>query len=129
MIPKGDVLRVEVSVNQSELELVSARSDLDVSWAALEHAVGSQLEKGDVLDALGTGDEPVPLAGDSSCDIVAAALAQRPELTAYRFYGERAAQFVKAVSGQRQPKVTLSGRLNSDRDDRSCRLSLRRVNG
>ena len=119
MIPKGDVLRVEVSVNQSELELVSARSVFDVSWAALEHAVGSKLEKGGVLDALGTSDEPVPPTGGISGDIVAAALAQRPELTAYRFYGERAAQLVKAASGQRQPKVTLSGRLNSDRDDRS----------
>lgn len=119
MIPKGDVLHVEVSVNQSELELVSARSDFDVSWAALEHAVGSKLEKGGVLDALGRSDEPVPPTGGISGDIVAAALAQRPELTAYRFYGERAAQLVKAASGQRRPKVTLSGRLNSDRDDRS----------
>lgn len=119
MIPKGDVLHVEVSVNQSRLELVSARSDFDVSWAALEHAVGSKLEKGDVLDALEANDEPVPPVGEISGDIVAVALARRPELSAYRFYGERAAQLVKAASGQRQPKVTLSGRLNSDHDDRS----------
>ena len=119
MIPKGDVLHVEVSVNQSKLELVSARGDFDVSWVALEHAVGSKLQKGDILDALETGDEPVPPAGEISDDIVAVALARRPELNAYRFYGERAAQLVKAASGQRQPKVTLSGRLNSDHDDRS----------
>ena len=119
MIPKGDVLHVEVSVNQSRLELVAARSDFDVSWAALEHAVGSKLEKGDVLDALEADDEPVPPDGEISGDVVAAALARRPELNAYRFYGERAAQLVKAASGQRQPKVTLSGRLNSDHDDRS----------
>ena len=54
-----------------------------------------------------------------SGDIVSTALAQRPELIAYRLYGERAAQLVEAASGQRRPKVTLSGRLNSDRDDRS----------
>ncbi len=119
MIPKGDVLHVEVSVNQSRLELVAARSDFDVSWAALEHAVGSKLEKGDVLDALEADDEPVPPDVEISGDVVAAALARRPELNAYRFYGERAAQLVKAASGQRQPKVTLSGRLNSDHDDRS----------
>ena len=119
MIPKGDVLHVEVSVNQSRLELVAARSDFDVSWAALEHAVGSKLEKGDVLDAWEADDEPVPPDGEISGDVVAAALARRPELNAYRFYGERAAQLVKAASGQRQPKVTLSGRLNSDHDDRS----------
>lgn len=119
MIPKGDVLHVEVSLNQSRLELVAARSDFDVSWAALEHAVGSKLEKGDVLDALEADDEPVPPDGEISGDVVAAALARRPELNAYRFYGERAAQLVKAASGQRQPKVTLSGRLNSDHDDRS----------
>ena len=119
MIPKGDVLHVEVSVNQSRLELVAARSDFDVSWAALEHAVGSKLEKGDVLDAWEADDEPVPPDVEISGDVVAAALARRPELNAYRFYGERAAQLVKAASGQRQPKVTLSGRLNSDHDDRS----------
>ena len=74
MIPKGDVLHVEVSVNQSKLELVSARGDFDVSWVALEHAVGSKLQKGDILDALETGDEPVPPAGEISDDIVAGRL-------------------------------------------------------
>ena len=84
MIPKGDVLHVEVSLNQSRLELVAARSDFDVSWAALEHAVGSKLEKGDVLDALEADDEPVPPDGEISGDVVAAALARRPELNAYQ---------------------------------------------
>ena len=119
MIPKGDVLRVEVSLNQSELELVSARSDFDVSWAALEHAVGSNLAKSDVPDTLTMEDEPVSPSDEISGDAVGTALMQRPELAAYRFYGERAAQLVRAASGQRRPKVTLSGRVNSDHDDRS----------
>ena len=110
---------LRISRAQSRLELVSTRGDFDVSWVALEHAVGSKLQKGDILDALETSDEPVPPAGEISGDIVAVALARRPELNAYRFYGERAAQLVKATSGQRQPKVTLSGHLNSDHDDRS----------
>ncbi|MDO4787428.1 MAG: TolC family protein [Fretibacterium sp.] len=119
MIPKGDVLRVEVSLNQSELELVSARSDFEVSWSALEHAVGSKLVQGGILDFSGAEDElPSPDRFEFG-EVVDAALAQRPELRAYRFYGERAAQLVKAASGQRRPRVTLSGRLNSDRDDRS----------
>jgi len=64
-------------------------------------------------------DEPVSPSDEISGDAVGTALMQRPELAAYRFYGERAAQLVRAASGQRRPKVTLSGRVNSDHDDRS----------
>ena len=77
MIPKGDVLRVEVSLNQSELELVFARSDFDVSWAALEHAVGSNLAKSDVPDTLTMEDEPVSPSDEISGDAVGTALMQR----------------------------------------------------
>jgi outer membrane protein len=49
MVPKGDVLRVKVSVSQAEQERVSAEGNLDMSFAALERAVGGKIQKSEII--------------------------------------------------------------------------------
>ena len=120
MAPRGDVLRVKVSVNQSELDLVTAQSNFDVSWATLEQAVGAKLdgEKGEVTSAISqeTIDELSPPGYRPPSDFLERALAQRAEIAAYRLYVDRAGALIRASEGRRSPTVSLAGRLNSDQD-------------
>lgn len=118
MAPKGDVLRVKVSVSQGEVELVGARSNLDVAWVALEHAAGSKLPRLEILASL-AGDKPEvlkPPAYQAPDDVVSRALAQRMEIKAYQYYKDRAEQLAKAAAGEARPRVTLSGRGNTNMD-------------
>lgn len=120
MAPKGDVLRVKVSVNQSELDLVSAESNFEISWATLEQAAGTKLvqEKYDTLKSLSqeTIDNLSPPNYVSPANYLERALSQRAEIIAYRHYIDRADSLVRAGKGRRSPSLSLSGRLNSDED-------------
>jgi len=118
MAPKGDVLRVKVSLNQSELDQITARSNFEVSWTGLEFAVGTRLEKEKPLMVAQQEsiDELSPPAFDIPADFLERALEQRPEIHAYRYHIDRANSLVRAAQGQRAPTITLSGQLNSDED-------------
>lgn len=118
MAPKGDVLRVKVSLNQSELDLITAKSNFEVSWTSLEFAVGSRLEKEKSLTIAPQEsiDELSPPLFDISVDFLERALEQRPEIHAYRYHIDRANSLVRAAQGQRAPTLSLSGQLNSDED-------------
>ena len=121
MVPRGDVLRVQVSLSQHQQELITAKGNFEVSWTALEHAVGTQLRLSDFQTVL-HHEEIADLTPPSyvlSGDVSEAARTQRPELRAYQFYKERAEQLAKAAAGERAPRISLSGRLNADRDDSS----------
>ena len=121
MAPKGDVLRVKVSVTQGELSLVSARSDLDVNWVALEHLVGSKLARAEILKPVPSDrtEELEPPEYQTPGDVAGRALSQRAEIKAYQYYRDRAEQLIKSAKGQKLPKVTLTGRLNTDNDSNS----------
>ena len=118
MAPKGDVLRVKVSVNQSELDMVTAQSNLDVGWTALEHAVGTRLDRSKALEFTPQEkiDELSPPAYEIPADFLDRALSQRAEILAYRAHIERADYLIRAARGQKSPSVSLSGRWNSDED-------------
>jgi outer membrane protein TolC len=119
MVPRGDVLRVRISVSQGELDRISAENDLDVSWAALEKAAGVPLSKTEILKPLSEKDirELGPPPYDIPEDAAASALSRRPEMSAYGFYRRRADELISSAKGQRAPKVTLSGRLAAEVDD------------
>jgi len=118
MAPRGDVLRVKVSVNQSELDIVTAQSNLDVAWTALENAVGARLDKREILkiDEQEQIDDLSPPNYTVPADFLDLALSQRAEIFAYGFYVDRAKALVRAAQGQKAPRLSLSGRLNSDED-------------
>ena len=113
MAPKGDVLRVKVSVSQAEQERISAEGNLEMSFAALERAVGQKLQKSEIFPTISESvtNDPIPPSYSVPEDIIAQALSQRPEIAAYEFYGKRANELVKAAKGQRLPTITLSGNL------------------
>lgn len=118
MAPRGDVLRVKVSVNQSELDMISARSSLDVSWTALERAAGAKPDRESVLkvvsgmaiDGLSPPDYDVPE------DFVRLAVSGRAEVEAYKRHIERAEALILSAKGRRLPRLSVSGQLNSDGD-------------
>ena len=119
MVPRGDVLRVRVSIAQGRQELASAQCNFEMSFAALERATGAGLNLKDLQDALSQEamealTPPVYVASGDG------AASWRPELRAYEFYAERAKQLLRAAMGERAPRVTLSGRLNTTRDDSSA---------
>lgn len=119
MVPRGDVLRVKVSIAQGRQELVSAQCNFEMSFAALERATGAGLNLEDLQDALSQEaiEALVPPVYVVSGDRTASG---RPELRAYEFYAERAKQLLRAAMGERAPRVALSGRLNTTRDDSSA---------
>lgn len=118
MASRGDVLRVKVSVNQSKLDIVTAQSRLDVAVTSLEQAVGVSVDRYKIIKKLpaGTVDSLAPPVYTIPENYVELALAQRAEMHAYGFYRERAKSLVNAAKGQRAPRISLSGRLNSDED-------------
>jgi outer membrane protein TolC len=119
MAPKGDVLRVKVSVSQAEQERVSAEGNLHASLAAHDRAVGQKIQKSDIIpETTGSDkDDPLPPSYSVYEDIVKEALSKRPEITAYEFYGSRANELLKAAKGRRLPEITISGNLSATGSD------------
>jgi outer membrane protein TolC len=119
MVPRGDVLRVKVSVSQAEQDRISAEGSLDMGFAAIERAVGAAIQKPETLreaaDASEGGPKPPHYAAPGNA--AALALAQRPELAAYEFYRQRAGQLAKAAKGQSLPRISLSGSLGRSGGD------------
>ncbi len=111
LVPMGDVLRVQVSVSQGELDQIRAANVLEVSWRTLERAVGATLSRSEVL-------KPVP--GDRMFELKPPrykvpenppdkALSQRPELKTYVYYKKRADELARSAAGESLPRVQLSG--------------------
>jgi outer membrane protein TolC len=111
MVPRGDVLRVKVSVSQAEQDRVRAENDLDVGLSALEHSVGVPVLKEEILEEVNdSGIETIrPPEFAVSGDVVSRALSLRPEISAYEFYLKRAGELILAAEGERLPSVSLSG--------------------
>jgi outer membrane protein TolC len=115
MVPKGDVLRVKVSVSQAEQERVRAENDLAVGLSALERSVGVSITGEEILEEVKDKDietiRPPEFAEPE--DIIERALSLRPEISAYEFYRKRADELIRAAEGELMPRVSLSGGLNA----------------
>lgn len=118
LVPMGDVLRVKVSVSQSELDRISAENALDVTWVALERIVGTSLPRDEILKPVdGTRTHELePPSYVVPQQTVDRALAQRAEIRAYEFYKKQADQMVKAAAGQHLPRIALSGQTSTADD-------------
>jgi outer membrane protein TolC len=119
MVPKGDVLRVQISVSQGEIDRISAESELEISWTELERVAGVKLRRDEILNPLSReGVKSLkPPSRDISGDVVSAALSGRAEIKAYGFYEARARELIRSAEGQKLPRIALSGRLAANDDD------------
>lgn len=119
LVPMGDVLRVQVSVSQGEIDELRAASNLEVSWRTLERRVGAKLARADVFKPL-TGDEGIALRPPRYVppdNPVECALAQRPELKTYAYYKRRADELARAAAGEFLPRIQLNAQA-ANTDDR-----------
>ena len=113
VIAQNEVLRVQVAVSSSTLDLIRAESAVKVAWKSLERIVGQTLEG---RYAVARGDfalEPFPLPGDPA----GRALGQRPELRGLDAARKAALMTVKAVKGQALPQVALAAQAYVADDD------------
>jgi outer membrane protein TolC len=111
MVPKGDVLRVRVSVSQAEQERIRAENDLAVGLSALERSIGVSVTREEILEDVRDKDidNMRPPEFTVSGDVVSTALSLRPEISAYEFYSKRAGELIRAAEGERMPRVSISG--------------------
>ena len=103
-VAKNEVLRVQVSVSSSKLNLIQAESNVKVAWKELERITGQSLEENYTVVA---GDFDLEKF-DIPEDPLTKALALRPELKGLEASRNAALQTVKAVKGQILPQVSLS---------------------
>lgn len=103
-VAKNEVLRVQVSVSSSKLDLIRAESNVKVAWKELERITGQSLEENYTVAA---GDYDLENF-DVPEDLLARALGLRPELKGLEASRNAALQTVRAVKGQVMPQVSLS---------------------
>jgi outer membrane protein len=105
MVAKNEVLRVEVSVSEGELNRIRAANGVDVAWHALERAVGVPLRSAYSLLPEKV-DEELPPAPPGA---VALGLASRPEARALEEAMNSALMASKAARASGGPKIILMG--------------------
>ncbi len=107
VVAQDEVLRVEVDVANGELNVISAKNAVDVSWRALERAVGTSLRSVYNLPApeKETPRAPVPKWNDESL------YSLRPELRALDYSRRSALAVAAAAQGSTGPKIAATGEL------------------
>ncbi|NLA90680.1 MAG: TolC family protein, partial [Synergistaceae bacterium] len=105
MVAKNEVLRVEVSVSEAELNRIRAANGVDVAWHALERAAGTTLRARYALPQEEfEGDLPPAPEG-----AVEMGLASRPETRALASAMDSALLASKAARASGGPKIILMG--------------------
>jgi len=108
VVPKNEVLRVQVAVSQAELDLIQAKSALDVAWLVLERVTGTPMKDKYSLPSLKTG---LTLMGDYDIpgDPQELAMKLRPEIRALENARASALHIAAAAAGKKRPQVMLTG--------------------
>ncbi len=100
-----DLTFAELNLSQAKLLLIITQNNIGKAFAYLSRALGSVDQKTYTLR-----EEPLPAAPPPSADeLVAQAMANRPELAALRLNGEAAAKFQKAERDLSFPTVEGEG--------------------
>ena len=105
IVAKKEILRAKVAVSESELNLIRAANAVDVTFRALERAVGKTLQ----------GEYPMPdpmdepPAAELLADPKERALLNRPELRALSFSERSAKAAAASASGSKGPSIFIQG--------------------
>ncbi len=102
---KNEVLRVQVSVSEAELNRIRAENAVAVGWKALERAVGVPLFGNFTLPPR----EENPQVALVPPDAVSVGLARRPEMEALGLAARSASLASKAAEAQGGPQIALVG--------------------
>ena len=105
VVAKNQVLRVQVEVSDSELLRIKAANAVEVTWSALERAVGITLKTDYTLP------DPLTFPGTFQVpeDVQTVAFNNRPELKVLESSRLSALALIKATVGQGGPQVVLTG--------------------
>lgn len=100
-----DVSLADVNVSQAKLLLLSSQNNLQQSYAELARALGSEQ-----VSEYKLTDEPLPPGPPATTDeLVAQAIANRPELASLRYSRDAAYKFAAAERDLSLPTVSLEG--------------------
>jgi outer membrane protein len=100
-----DVTFVDVNLSEAKLLLIQAQAQLEESFAELTRAIGSQQAATYVLT-----EEPLPPSPPPAVEqLIAQAVADRPELAGLRYEREAAYKFERAERDLSYPTVSLMG--------------------
>ncbi len=105
IVAKKEILRAKVAVSESELNLIRAANAVDVTFRALERAVGKTLQ--------GEYPMPDPIDEPPAAELIAdpeeTALLNRPELRALSFSERSAKAAASSASGSKGPSIFIQG--------------------
>jgi outer membrane protein len=100
-----DVSFAAVNVSQAKLLLIQAQNSLDEAYAELARALGA-----DTVVDYQVQEEPLPPSPPANPDdLVAQAIANRPELAGFRYSRDSAYKFAEAEKDLSRPTVNLVG--------------------
>jgi len=108
VVPKNEVLRVQVAVSQAELDLIQAQSALDIAWLVLERVAGTEM-KGKYRLISTKNESPLEDKFSVPKDPVSMAFKMRPEIKALESARQSALRLAKAAMGKKRPQILLSG--------------------
>ena len=108
----SDMLAAQVDLSERQQALMAAQGDLDVSWAQLEAAMGTEMSTRPALKPI----EPRNFPNGSLTDEIASALKTRPDLQALQQVKSAQIAGVKAAKSAFGPQVSAYGNWEMDRD-------------
>ncbi len=111
LVPRSDVLRVEVELSNARLNLLRARNGHELALASFRKVLGAQ---GDVRPSP-LADPPQGVPSDLRGEIELA-LQRRPELRSLELAMERARELERAAASSTRPALALSAQLSSQGD-------------
>ena len=108
----SDMLAAQVNLSARQQELIAARGDLDVGWAQLEAAMGTEMQTRATLKPIEARSFPDGVLSDE----IASALKSRPDLQALQQIKSAQVAGVKAAKSAFGPQVSAYGNWEMDRD-------------
>ena len=107
----SDTLAAQVNLSEREQELIAAQGEMDIAWAKLETAMGSEMPVRPALTPIEARNYPDGVLSDE----IAGALKMRPDLRALEQQQQASAAATKAARDDFGPKVSAYGNWEMDR--------------
>ncbi len=108
----SDMLAAQVNLSERQQEMIAAKGDLDVEWAQLEAAMGTEMQPRATLMPIEARSFPDGVLADE----IASALKTRPDLLALQQMKSAQVAGVKAAKSAFGPQVSAYGNWEMDRD-------------